>query len=786
MTSNQPPRLESVRPSEQRVAPPRAPAGARRPPQKRPVRHLEQRTAGSRWMRALAWTFGGFLLAIGAGVGMLALFAPVDLVREHLVQQVKAKTGRDLTIAGATSLSFYPNISIAMSNVALSAPPGMAGPPTLRTERLEASVALWPLLSRRIELSRLQLHKPVLDARTDASGRTSWTFAAANDATDMLPTRRIRLAQAATGPGAGKFAPAELKEFMKSASPNSREVTGSRGPLAGLEGLSLADVRIIDGRIDITDERNGRKEQVSALNTTLAMPSLAHALDTRGDLVWRREKLSFNARLTTLKGLTEQRPAVLALNITGRPGNLSYDGNVKFGVTADLDGKISAKAASLPELARWLEAAIPATAGNSVALSGQLTTSGNVVALADAALALDDTKATGNLSVEMRAARPLVKANLHLSEINLNKLVLNGGAPPRPVKPAAGPAPATQPPAGDAARSIEDLLRRPIVEGVPKTVPQVRGFTQSAGWSEEPIDLAAFGLIDADAKLSTDRLLYRDMKIGVTRLTVALKDRVLKATFDDVQLYEGRGRGLITIDGSGKAASIAANLSVDGVSALPLLKDHSGFDWVAGRGKLSVAAAGQGMTQRQIVETTNGRADFTFNDGAIVGFNVAQILRGLQQGRFSGFERVASEKTDFSELAASFQIVNGIAQNNDLRLTSPLVRLTGAGKVNLPARTIDYVAKPKLVANLSGQGGGLNLAGLEVPLKVTGPWDKPQVTPDLDGVLKNPEAATQAVKEIGRQLKGRDANEIVRGLLGNGPDGQPVKPRDALKQLLGR
>ena len=783
MTEKTPPHFEAFRPSDERRADHRAARSAGRPPVQRALRREEPRRGGGK-LRLLSWVLLGLVASAAAGVAVLVFAAPVGLVRDELVRQVKAKTGRDLKIGGKTALTFYPRLSIAMTDVTLSPPPGMAGPPTVRMKSLEAEVQVWPLLQRQIEVSRLQLREPQFDLRIDAKGRPSWDFAA------FEPAPRIRLAQAPSG-GAGKFAPVELKEFMRQASPQSREAQGSRGPLAALEGLSLADVRVIDGAVRYVDERSGFKDEVGGLNLELAMPSLASPLAAKGDLVWKAEKLAFDTRITTLKALTEARPTRLAFTLTGRPLALAYDGAITLGGIPDLDGRLSAKAGSLRQLVSWLGNALPEAKGfGAAALAGQLKTTDQAFTLADAELALDGATAKGTVTFEPRPTRPLIKANLQVSELDLNKYAFGAGVrTPAVPGAAAGQVPAAPAPAKPAAepRSIDDLLKRGGL--APASGPKVHGFTRSAGWSEEPIDLTGFGVADVEARLGIGRLLYQELKVGPSRLTLGLKDKVLKASFDEVQLYEGRGRGLLTIDAAARGATIAANLTVESIAALPLLKDLAGFDWLAGRGKLVVAAAGQGLTQRQIVETTNGRVEVLFNDGAVIGYNVGQILRGLQQGKFTGFNRVATEQTDFSELAASFAITKGIAQNNDLRLASPLVRLTGAGTVNLPQRTIDYTMRPKLVASLSGQGGGLNLAGLEVPVKVVGPWDKPQIAPDIDGVLKNPDQAVQAVKEIGRQLKGRNVEEAVRGLLGGGQSGeggQQVKPKELLNQLLKR
>ena len=109
---------------------------------------------------------GLFVIAIaGAGAAYLVLNPPSDLIRQQLATQVKAKTGRDLVIAGPTSFSVYPSLSVSMKGVSLSAPPGMAGPPLITMASLDVAVKAMPLLKGEVGVKQLVLRKPVIDLR---------------------------------------------------------------------------------------------------------------------------------------------------------------------------------------------------------------------------------------------------------------------------------------------------------------------------------------------------------------------------------------------------------------------------------------------------------------------------------------------------------------------------------------------------------------------------------------------------------------------------------------------
>ena len=531
------------------------------------------------------------------------------------------------------------------------------------------------------------------------------------------------------------------------------------------------------------DARSGVAHEIRAVNASLSLPAISYPLETEGSLVWKDKKVDFDGELTSLKAILEDRPAKVALTVTNETVKAGFDGTASFAGSFEAEGRFTAKSPSAYDLANWLGFALaPSNGMGALDAKGLVRASGKSVSFSGAEMLLDGATATGQVTVETSGTRPHVKANLKLSELDLNRyrgMLALAQQPPAAATSAPPPRPTPQgtAPSAPVPASIEDLLNRePGVQPGPK----VKGFTQREGWSEEPIDLSGFGLLDADAKLSVGRLLVRDIKVGQSELSVALKNGVMKTTFDDIRLYEGRGRGFITIDASAlKLVNVGGNVTLEGISALPLLKDAAELDWLAGTGKLSFALAAQGQNERQIIETLNGRAEFTFTDGAIVGINIPQMVRGF--GR-PGQPNGGVEKTDFSELASSWAVTDGVAENRDLKLVSPLLRVTGSGSVKLPAREIDYMLLPKIVASLSGQGGEQNLSGIEIPVHVHGSLEKPKFTPDVGSAFKDPDKAVDTVKEIGKQFKGKSADEIVKGLFGSG-DEPPGEEKPAKKLL---
>jgi AsmA protein len=139
-------------------------------------------------------------------------------------------------------------------------------------------------------------------------------------------------------------------------------------------------------------------------------------------------------------------------------------------------------------------------------------------------------------------------------------------------------------------------------------------------------------------------------------------------------------------------------------------------------------------------------------------------------------------------------------------MQAPLLRLSGAGEVPMPPRQVDYAVEAKLVASLEGQGGKDALAGLPIPIRVTGNWADPQIAADWDSVFKSlaadperlanlPTDLAEKAKDLGVALPdvGGEAGEILKGVTGGdkgdaapGTDLLKKAPADALKGLLKR
>lgn len=754
-------------------------AGERRPIQPPPPRR------GSP-IRSLV-IFGGLALVVlgGGAAAFLAMSPPTDLLQREIIAAVKRETGRDLVIGGGASFTLFPSAGLRLSDVSLSPPPGMEGEPLVRMTSFDVGFQLLPLLSQQIVVDRLELNNPVFALRVDADGRRSWDMAAVSRSDGpALPDnegQRLRF-------GGPLMRNGGLMDLIVSPA----HAAAVPGPAA----ISLNKIVIHNGALRYQDDRNGAWGRFDGLNAQFSMPAMDAPLTGSGQLMADSEKFSFKTQLTAPADLLAQKPAKLALSVSGTPLSLTYDGTVGGEQGA---GSIVGSSPSLSAFANWWSNGNaklpPQLASGEVSFSANLNANPQGVSLSAIDFNAGPATAKGSASFADRAGeRPLITADLAVSGLDFSVLSLaadlrhtdDGGASraaaPRPTPLSFDDLLGPGEKAGEgqgSPQSIEELLN------TPHPGPRVQGYTRRAGWSTEPIDIKALGLADANVRLALANVTYKETRIDRAQVNISVRDMVAKVNLADARLYGGTGNGMITLDASSPQPAFSSKVDLAGVDAGPLLRDAAEVDWVSGRANLAWNVAGTGSSEAALVASLNGTSQASIRDGAVAGFDIGSALGALANGGVPNLERNPARRTPFRSLTGTFTITNGIASNNDLQLDSPHVHASGDGTVNLSQRTLDYTLRPKLIANLGGDGGARNALGIEVPVRITGPLDEPRFAPDIAGAL-NSQGTVDAVKEIGRQLKGKNAGEVVKDLFGKEQGGGPSKAEKLLEGLFGR
>jgi AsmA protein len=287
----------------------------------------------------------------------------------------------------------------------------------------------------------------------------------------------------------------------------------------------------------------------------------------------------------------------------------------------------------------------------------------------------------------------------------------------------------------------------PVKSPAPTPVP---------GPADAPVDLGALRGLDFAGDLKVGALQLHGARLANVRARLQARDGRLSIAPFAADLYEGRASGQLTAV-AGTPQRLSVQTTLEGINLQPLLRDAAGQDYLAGRGRVNLDVAATGASVSALKRSLQGTAALGLRDGAVKGFNLAKSLRELK-ARFGAGDDVVQaasreERTDFSELQASFRIAQGVARNDDLSAKSPFFRISGGGTVDVGEGRLDYLVKANVVNTSTGQDGkGLeHVRGLTVPVRLSGPFDKLSYKFELSQVAKD--AAKERLKEkLGEKL----------------------------------
>jgi len=297
------------------------------------------------------------------------------------------------------------------------------------------------------------------------------------------------------------------------------------------------------------------------------------------------------------------------------------------------------------------------------------------------------------------------------------------------------------------------LVAQPDAKPAPAAGPMVA--------VDVPVDLSPLEGLRADGKLAVGSLRLMGLRLQALKAELRAANGRAEVAPHSAQLYEGTLRGALTLAAKGNRVALKETLA--GIAIGPLVKDLMGRDALEGRGSVALDVAAAGSTVNAMKKSLDGTARVELKDGAIKGVNLTEALRktraafGSKSAQQQGADQ--SQRTDFSAMSASFTLRNGVAHNDDLEVKAPLVRVGGAGDIDIGNSQLNYLARATVVATSKGQGGAEleHLRGLTIPVKLTGPFDAPKYEIDyraLAGDAAKAKVQEKAREKIEQKLRG--------------------------------
>ena len=736
-----------------------------------------------------------------AGAAYLAATFDPNAYKAQIIQAVQDSKHRTLHLDGDISLSFFPNIGVNLSKVALSEANSDKEFAALNSARV--SLALLPLFSKQIVVNEVSLngvHATVIKHK-DGTSNIDDLMAKSADAQPAPASQQVKL---------------DIAKVLVADTAFSYQ-DESTGAHYDIKDLQLESSRIANGvpiKISMSVLVQGNQPKVALkteLKTTLTfdldkqsyqiagldMKVAGDALDitqlqvqASGDASAELATQEFSAKQLAIKVSGVQGKQTFSADLSAPDLNLSKDhySGSKLALNAQLQAAFGKLFASLsiptidgtPQAFKIDDVLLDAQLEQadqsfrlklSTPLAGNMSTQQFDLSNLDIAMSATGDKlpnksisSTMKGNVQLNTKKQIVQANLSggLLQSQLRaKLGVNGFAQP-------------------AIHFDVDVDQLDADLYLPKKTAETAAPSNAP---EQPLDLSALRTLNLDGSLRIGSLKAANVKVKQLRIDVQAHKGIVNVSPLSAELYQGSTSGSISINAQDTPA-IVIKQTLTGVDIAQLGKDAANFDTLEGHGNIALNISMQGDKVSEMKLAMNGTASLSLVDGAIKGINVAKKMRGVKSmfGAKSDTQTAdKAEKTDFSELKASFKINNGVAHNDDLSMKSPLLRLGGAGDIDIGHDSIDYLAKATLTSTLEGQGGADSVGGMTVPLRVHGPFTDLKYSLDFGAMVSEDTKSKVAAGKAAVQQKAQAAKAAAQQQLDAEKAAAKAKLQDQLK-----
>lgn len=736
---------------------------------------------------------GLLLIVVALGFALSHLFDPNDY-KDEIRQLARDKAHVELTLNGDIGWSLFPWLGLELHEASIAT---LNNPkvPFADLQMLGLSVRVLPLLRREVQMSDVRVEGLNLTLTRDANGHGNW-----EDIGKPLPDP----AAAASAPATPDQAPAN-------------EPAAAQGSERSVK-LDIDSLTVNNARVLFTDEKAGQSYGAESIQLSTgpvhegvniplkasaflsaSQPNMKARTELTGELRFDRKLKRYNLEDMRLSGETSGEP------LGGKSMTFAAQGQVLVDLAANVASwsglKVSANQLralgelnvrdldKAPQVSGGLSIAqfdlrtfldgighpLPATADPAVFKKLELVTrlqgTQNSLALEDLAVKLDDSTFSGRVAVE-DFARQALRVQLKGDTFDADRYL---------------PAKSEHAKGATAARQAEVNQQEAAAVAGAGSTPLPNAPTQVAWSSDKLLPVDRLRALDLQADLAFGALTLDKLPISNAQLTATGQGGLVTLQTLRGGLYNGTFEAKGTVDVRPAVPQIGVNTKINRVPVEHFIKRESPEQAPPVKGLLTLSSdlTATGNSQKALVDTLNGNASFTINDGVLVNANLeqqlCQAIATLNRKQLSGEPR--GKDTPFQELRGSLVLRNGVASNPDLKARIPGLTVNGHGDLDLRVLGMDYNvgvvvegdqrAMPDPACQVNER-----YVGVEVPLRCRGPLElgAKACRLDQDGLGK------VAAKLAGNRLKDKIDQKLEEKL------GDKVSPelKDALKGLFKR
>jgi AsmA protein len=694
-----------------------------------------------------------FLIIIA--IFTLPFFIDPNNFKAEIAAAVKDKTGRDLTLTGELKLSIFPWLGITTGKMTMGNAAGFQDQLFATLEESDIRVKLLPLLTKKIEVSRIVLKGLTLNLAKNQQGMSNWDDLTASDVIKTAPSPSINnngkqdeteaMAVLAIGGIAIENAQINWDDQRSGKHLLIKDVNLNTDKLSYDEPVAV-DLTLVVLNTETKFTESIKLTTGLTVNEKLDMFALSHGelqTTTVGENIPGK---SLKATLTVADAtmdMTKQTVKVSGLQLKSTDVTLAAEitGN-NINDKPSFQGPVSVATFSPAKVMKQLGIEVPvmqdANALNKFAVNFNLLATENSVDFQNLAMTLDDTQINGSTSIK-DFALPVIAFNLAADVCDLDRYL-----PPvidKSSKPVTSPAVALA--AGASALPVETLRK-----------------------------------LNVDGQLSLGKLKINSLAMQDIQLSLSAKNGLIKTQQSAKEFYQGSYTGSLSVDMRNKQPALTLNEKIIHVQVEPLLKDVKGQARMSGVIDASAQLQGQGNNAGELKSSLNGSLSFLFKDSVVKGFNLQKIIDHAKAlAKESALP--ANNKNDqtlFSEITGTATISNGLIENNDLVATATRIHVNGKGNADLNTEKLDYKINTRLIKAKATATEPEQVHDTPINITVAGTFSKPTYTLDVAALLsdknkakierfadKNQEKIDKIVNKIDKKL-GPGVGDLLKGL----------------------
>jgi len=460
----------------------------------------------------------------------------------------------------------------------------------------------------------------------------------------------------------------------------------------------LGVLTFINGRAHLKTRSSFKEELLSNINATLDWRQMGAAAQLAGSLDFHEQSVDLSAWIAKPVDLLRGGPSDINLRIEAPALSFSSRGRLSNEPQFHYAGTIESTTPSLRALLELVDHPLPLPGPFAdLVLSSNVVIDDDSAAFSDLHLEIDGNRLEGTLALQHLGEKPVLSGTLATGLLTVT----------------------------------------PWLERLP---PARDG---SGDWSSEPFSFAPTNLADLDLRISASRLRLPPIELQDAAISIMTREDRLELVVPAAKAYQGAFKGRASLKLEPEQLAFRANATLSGLDLSAFSADFFGQRRFGGLVTGTVNLEGGGDTLLTVMRSLEGHIQANVLQGEIDGLALDQALRHLEKRPLALLASIHGGRTYYDEGNLGLNVAHGVANIEDGLLQSQSLRIALGGQADIGDRTLKLhaVVTPASTPSVKPDPAELPQDLLQFRFDILGPWDDPELIPDVQSLIRRSNAA---------------------------------------------